>query len=244
MSTAQRTVVQAGWETRLLLRNGEQLLLTLVIPVAILLVLAETDIVATSTGPNRLSTALATVLTVSVVSGAFTSLAIATAFERRSGALRFLSTTPLTRAELLMGKLLATAVVTGVSAAVVTALALVLGWRPTAGSAWVTVELVAGAAAFAAWGMALAGLLRAEAVLAVANGLFLVLLMFGGIIVPPSSLPGAVGTLAAWLPSGALSEMLTNTLVDGSAPSASALLILAAWFVAGTALASRTFRWS
>ncbi len=244
MSATRRTSVQAGWETKLLLRNGEQLLLTIVIPIAILLVLAETDIVAISTGPDRLPTALATVLTVSVVSGAFTSLAIATAFERRSGALRFLGTTPLTRTELLLGKLLATAVVTALSAVVVTALALVLGWRPTAGSAWVTVELFVGAAAFAAWGIALAGLLRAEAVLAVANGIFLVLLMFGGIIVPPSSLPGVVGTIASWLPSGALSEMLTATLVDGSAPSLAGLLTLAAWFAVGAAVAGRTFRWS
>lgn len=244
MSATRRTSVQAGWETKLLLRNGEQLLLTIVIPIAILLVLAETDIVAISTGPDRLPTALATVLTVSVVSGAFTSLAIATAFERRSGALRFLGTTPLTRTELLLGKLLATAVVTALSAVVVTALALVLGWRPTAGSAWVTVELFVGAAAFAAWGIALAGLLRAEAVLAVANGIFLVLLMFGGIIVPPSALPGVVGTIASWLPSGALSEMLTATLVDGSAPSLAGLLTLAAWFAVGAAVAGRTFRWS
>lgn len=244
MSATRRTAAQARWETTLLMRNGEQLLLTIIIPIAILLVLAETDIVATYTGPDRLPSALATVLTVSVVSGAFTSLAIATAFERRSGALRFLGTTPLTRTELLLGKLLATAAVTGLSAVVVTALALVLGWRPTVGSAWVILELFAGAAAFASWGIALAGLLRAEAVLAVANGIFLVLLMFGGIIVPPSALPSVVGTIATWLPSGALSEMLTDTLVSGSAPSWAGLLTLAVWFVVGAVVASRTFRWS
>ncbi|MBI1350800.1 MAG: ABC transporter permease subunit [Actinomycetales bacterium] len=244
MSAAQRTVAQAGWEARLLMRNGEQLLLTVVIPVGILLALTLTDLVATATGPDRLPTALATVLSVSILSGCFTSLAIATAFERRSGALRFLGTTPLTRTELLVGKLLATAAVTAISVIVVTVLAVVLGWRPTAGSAWAVPELVLGAAAFAAWGFALAGLLRAEAVLAVANGIFLLLLMFGGIVVPASSLPGALGTVVAWLPSGALASSLADTLVSGAAPGLQAVVVLLAWFAAGTVIARRTFRWS
>lgn len=244
MSATQRTVAQAGWEARLLMRNGEQLLLTVVIPVGILLALTLTDLVATATGPDRLPTALATVLSVSVLSGCFTSLAIATAFERRSGALRFLGTTPLTRTELLVGKLLATAAVTAISVIVVTVLAVVLGWRPTVGSAWAVPELVLGAAVFAAWGFALAGLLRAEAVLAVANGIFLLLLMFGGIVVPASSLPGALGTVVAWLPSGALASSLADTLVSGAAPGLQAVVVLLAWFAAGTVIARRTFRWS
>ena len=102
---ARRVLHQAGWETRLLLRNGEQLLLTIAIPVGILLALAWTDLVPSVAGPDRLSTALATVLSVTVISSGFTSLAIATAFERRSGALRLLGTTPLRRSELLGGKL-------------------------------------------------------------------------------------------------------------------------------------------
>lgn len=239
-----RTSSQARWETRLLLRNGEQLLLTLVIPIGLLLVLTLTDIVATSDGPDRVPDALATVLTVSLLSGCFTSLAIATAFERRSGALRFLGTTPLTRLELLSGKALATATVTAVSVVAVVAAALVLGWRPQAGSAWLVPELLLGALAFAAWGFALAGLLRAEAVLAVANGIFLLLLLFGGIVVPASSLPGGLGTVAGWLPSGALADALTATLVTGSAPPVTDLVVLLVWFAGGTVVATRTFRWA
>jgi ABC-2 type transport system permease protein len=244
VSAIARTTSQASWETRLLMRNGEQLLLTLVIPVGILLVLAFTDIVAASTGPTRLPQALATVLAVSVVSGCFTSLAIATAFERRSGALRFLGTTPLARGELLGGKLLATTVVTAISVVVVTLVAVAVGWRPVSGSAWIVPELALGAAAFAAWGFALAGLLRAEAVLAVANGLFLLLLMFGGIVVPAASLPEPLASVAPWLPSGALAESLADTLVAGAPPSATSVLVLLAWFAAGAAIAGRTFRWS
>jgi ABC-2 type transport system permease protein len=104
--------------------------------------------------------------------------------------------------------------------------------------------LVLGLAAFAAWGMALAGLLRAEAVLAVANGLFLALIMFGGVVIPAESLPGPFATLAGWLPSGALADALTAALVDGTGPGPADVVVLVLWLVAGTAVAARSFRWS
>jgi ABC-2 type transport system permease protein len=241
---ATRATSHARWETRLLLRNGEQLLLTFAIPIGLLLALSLTTLFATSSGSQRVPNALATVLAVSVISSAFASLAIATGFERRSGALRFLATTPLTRVELLGGKFGATALVTALSCAAVFGVAALLGWRPTASAWWAVPVLLLGTAAFAAWGMALAGLLRAEAVLAVANGLFLALVMFGGVIIPPSSLPGALGAVAPWLPSGALADALRACLVDQDAPSLSSLAVLVIWLSAGTLVAGRTFRWS
>lgn len=241
---ARRALAQGRWEAGLLLRNGEQLLLTLVIPPGILLVLALTDMLQEGTGAERLPRALATVLAVSVISSAFTSLAIATGFERRSGALRLLGTTPLSRTELLVGKLLAVLLVLAASTAVVVAVALAVGWRPTPGSAWALPVVLLGAAAFAPWGLALAGLLRAEAVLAVANGAFLALIMFGGVVIPASSLPGPLATLAPWLPSGALTEALVSALADGQPPSLQQAAVLLAWLLAGTGLAARTFRWS
>lgn len=244
MSAPRRALAHARWETRLLLRNGEQVLLTLVIPVGIMLGLTLTDVFVQSDGDDRVARALATVLAVSVISAAFTSLAIATAFERRSGALRFLGTTPLTRTELLGGKALATLLMTALSAGVACATALAVGWRPVAGSAWAVPVVVVGTATFAAWGMALAGLLRAEAVLAVANGVFLFLLMFGGVVIPAASLPGPLSVLAPWLPSGALVEALSAAVVDGSAPTWTSIGILLVWAAVGTGLAARTFRWS
>ena len=239
-----RVSAHARWETGLLLRNGEQLLLTLVIPVGILLALTLTDVLATTVGPDRVPSALATVLAVSVLSAAFASLAIATGFERRSGALRFLGTTPLTRSELLGGKFGATAVVTLLSTAAACVTAVVVGWRPDVTALWALPVIVLGTAACTAWGMALAGLLRAEAVLAVANGLFLVLLMFGGVVIPADDLPAPLGALAPWLPSGAMVDGFTDALVDGTAPSANAMLVLAAWLAVGAGLSARTFRWS
>ncbi|MDP1879293.1 MAG: ABC transporter permease [Actinomycetota bacterium] len=239
-----RAWAHAGWEARLLLRNGEQLLLTFIIPVGLLLGLALTGLLPDAYGDERLARSVATVLTVSVLSSAFTSLAIATGFERRSGALRFLSTTPLGRVDLLAGKALATAAVTCLSTLAVLVTAAAIGWRPPAGAAWAVVPLLVGIASLAACGFALAGLMRAEAVLAVANGAFLVLLMFGGVIVPADSLPDPLGAIAPWLPSGALAASFTETLVDGAVPSAGPLLVLLAWLSGAALLAARTFRWS
>ena len=243
-SPASRATAHGRWETRLLLRNGEQLLLTFAIPIGLLLALTLTTMFSGTTGQSRVPNALATVLTVSVISSAFTSLAIATGFERRSGALRFMATTPLTRVELLAGKFGATAVVTVLSCVTVSGVAVALGWRPTAATAWVPLLVVLGTAAFAAWGMALAGLLRAEAVLAVANGLFLFLVMFGGVIIPSSSLPGPLATITPWLPSGALADALRACLVDLHAPSVGSIAVMVIWLAAGTLVAGRTFRWS
>lgn len=239
-----RTLTQARWELGLLLRNGEQLLLTLVIPVALLLGLALTDLLPGAYGEDRTAQALASVLTVSIISTAFTSLAIATAFERRSGALRFLGTTPLTRPELLAGKALATGLVLVLSAVLVILCAIVIGWRPQAGLVWAAVPAVVGTACFAAWGLALAGLLRAEAVLAVANGLFLALIVFGGVIVPAASLPGPLAAVVPLLPSGALAAQFEAAIVAGQAPSVGSLVVLIAWLAGGSLLAARTFRFS
>ena len=126
VSAGSRVASQARWEARLLLRNGEQLLLTFLIPVGLLLGLSLTSPMSEAYGDDRTPQALATVLTVSVISAAFTSLAIATGFERRSGALRFLGTTPLSRAELLGGKALATL---GVPLDPARALAIAAFWR-------------------------------------------------------------------------------------------------------------------
>jgi ABC-2 type transport system permease protein len=239
-----RTLAHARWESSLLLRNGEQLLLTIVIPVAILLLLTKTDALKSSVGADRVPSALATALTVSVLGASFTSLAIATGFERRSGALRFLSTTPLTRADLLVGKFLATGAVILVSAAAACVVALVIGWRPAAGSLWAVPLLLLSGAAGAAWGVALSGMLRAEAVLAVANAIFLILILFGGVVIPASSLPGPMSAVAPWLPSGATADLLHQALVAGQAPSLGPVLILVAWIASGALVATRTFRWS
>lgn len=242
-----RVLAQGAWETRLLLRNGEQLLLTILIPIGILLLLGATDLMPeswTDTGTSGgLANALAVVLAVAIISTSFTSLAIATGFERRAGALRLLATTPMSRSDLLLGKLTATLAATVLAGASVAIVAMALGWRPGPGSMLAVPVALLGVAAWVPWALVLAGVLRAEAVLAIANGVFLVVVAVGGVVVPSSSLPSAWGTVVSYLPSGALTEALTAALVGGAFDTRSAL-VLAAWAVIGTLVATRTFRWT
>ena len=236
-----RTRAHTGWELRLLLRNGEQLLLVFIIPIVLVLALGLTTFV-----PGGIDGAIPKVLSISILATCFTSLAIATGFERRSGALRFLATTSLTRTNLLSGKAIATAIVTLLSMLVVLLLGVLLGWRP--GGAWPLAILVAllGAFTFAAWGLFLAGALRAEAVLAVANGVFLALILFGGIIISTEQFPDVLGSIIEFTPSAALVQALTICLTNQAPGTAGLLLpsiILAIWGAIGALLAHRYFRW-
>lgn len=219
-------LAHARWELRLLLSNGEQVLLALVIPVALVFLLRDAAPVACA----------------SVIATMFTSLAIATGFERRSGALRYLAATPLTRSSLLIGKLLAQGGVLVLSLTLAGIVAGILGVLPGLDVASVIVWVVGIALAmwaFAAWALVIAGTIRAEATLAVANALFLVLVATAA--GDPASLATPWRQLVLALPSGALSQMLRSPEQSMLALAAAAVLI--AWGVVGTLVAARRFRW-
>ena len=103
--------------------------------------------------------------------------------------------------------------------------------------------LLVGVAAWAPWGLVLAGALRAEAVLAVANGAFLVFLLFGGVVIPASALPKWLAAVVDVLPSGALVNALTSALADGTL-DVTATALLVGWSALGVLAAARTFRWT
>lgn len=228
---------QARLEWFLLMSNGEQLLLTLVIPVAVLIGVVRLDLATVElAAPGALALA--------VLSSAFTATAIATGFERRSGVLKYLGTTPLARSGLLVGKALATLAVIALQAVVVTVTALALGWDPRPAAPIVLVAaLVLGTAALGSWGFALAGLLRAEATLAVANAIFLVLLLAGGVVVPVTRAPAVLSGLLSVLPSSALADALRAAWGVGSGGAGADMVVLLCWALGGVALAARTFRW-
>lgn len=240
----RRVLAQAGFETRTILRNGEQLLVTVVIPVLALVGLVRGTFVEIDTaGASRVDFLTPGLLALAVMTASFTSQAIATAFDRRNGVLRLMATTPLGRGGLLTGKVLGVLAVELVQVVLIGAVAAALGWRPEpAGLALALVGLVLGTGAFTALALVVAGTLRAEAVLALANLLLLVLALGGGVIVPAADLPAPVAAVAAWLPSGALGDVLRGALVDGTLPLVPAL-VLAAWTVGLGALAARVFRW-
>jgi ABC-2 type transport system permease protein len=233
--------VQVRTEAALALRQGEQVLLTLIIPLALLAGLSLLRVVPLP--EPRVTAALGTVLALAVMSTAFTSQAISLGFDRRYGVLRRLGATAIPRWLLVCGRLGGMACVVVVQVVVLVAVALLLGWRPGAGSlGWVLLLLVLGTAAFGAVGVLLGGTLRAELVLAVANVVWFVLLFAGGVLLPVDQLPDALGAVVELLPSGALAEGLRAALV-GSAPSPLHLVVLVAWAVVAGAVAARSVRW-
>jgi len=242
---ARQVRAQAVMESRLMLRNGEQLLLAVVIP---LIVLVGGVVAARRMGLDLdhrpVDVFVPGVLALAVLSSSFTSVAIATGFERRYGVLKRLGSAPLPRSGLLAGKVGALLIVEAIQIVVLSAVGLVLGWHPVITAAGLVGALLAvllGTAAFAALGLLLAGTLRAEATLAAANLVYLLLLAGGAVVLPASSY-GAWGEVARWLPSGALGEALRFAFLDGGVDWAS-LACLAAWAGLGAALTARTFKW-
>ena len=103
--------------------------------------------------------------------------------------------------------------------------------------------LVLGTAAFSGLGLLMAGTLKAEATLAAANLVFLLLLVGGGVVVPLDKFPDAAQSVLGLLPIAALSDGLRDVLQLGGAMPWGDLGILAAWSVLALGAAARFFRW-
>ncbi|MBI0293562.1 ABC transporter permease [Streptomyces sp. PRKS01-29] len=234
---------QAALETRMLLRNGEQLLLTVVIPSLLLVLFSTVDIVDTGADGSAVDFLAPGVLALAVLSTAFTGQAIATGFERRYGVLKRLAVSPLPRWGLMAAKTCAVLVTEVMQIVLLTAIALALGWSPHGDPLSVALLLILGTAAFSGLGLLMAGTLKAEATLAAANLVFLLLLVAGGVIVSLDKFPGAVRSALELLPISALSDGLRDVLQDGAGTPWRDLGILAVWAVLGLGAAARFFRW-
>lgn len=237
----RRVLLQFRSEWNVVMRNGEQLLLTLVIPLVLLGFFGSVDILPLGDG-DPLDVLVPGVVAVAVMSAAMVSLGIATGFERSYLVLKRLGATPLRRGELVVAKALSVFAVEIVQMALVLALAAALGWRGDGGRALLAVPAVLlGTLAFAGIGLLLAGRLRAEVNLAAQNGLYVVLLLAGGMIVPASELPPPIESAIQWLPPQALSSALAEALAGGT--SGRHWWVLAAWGLAAPVVAARRFRW-
>ena len=244
----RQVAAQARMEARLMLRNGEQLLLTIVIPVIVLVggVAGADRLGLDLEGHRAVDVLVPGVLALAVMSTAFTSIAIATGFERRYGVIKRLGASPLPRHGLLLGKVLALLNVVALQLVVLVVVGLALGWQPTLDRPVTTVgsavlAVAAGTWAFASLGLFVAGVLRAEATLALANLVYLLLMVGGGVVLPTSSYGAASGVIQ-WLPSAALGDAMRAAFVDARL-DATAILVLLVWGAVGTLLTARTFTW-
>lgn len=237
-------IAQARAEVLMTLRRGESLLLSLGIPVLLLTFFSLVEVLPAPPGTEQAVDFLAPgILALAVMSTALVGLAIATGFEREYLVLKRLGATPLGRPRLLAAKTIAILVVEAIQVAVLSGVAVLLGWRPDLGGLGVSlVAVVVATVAFAGLGLLMAGLLSGLTTLAAANGLYLVLLLLSGMLIPFDSLPAPVAAVARALPSGALTDVLRDGLGGGTV-EATRLLVLAAWAVAAPVAAAVTFRW-
>jgi ABC-2 type transport system permease protein len=229
-------------ELRLTTRRGENLLVTLVLPLALLLFFGSTGAFAQS-GQRPIDFLAPGILALAIMSTGMVGLGIATAYERHYGVLKRLGGTPLGRPRLIAAKLIAVLVVEAVQVTLIAAVArLAFDWRPVGGVGAAFGLAMLGTVAFAGLGLAMAGSLRAEAVLALANGLYLVLLLSGGFFLPVDHLPPVIAAVAPWLPAAALADLLRAALA-GQPHSPFSLAILTAWAIAAVAVTALTFKW-
>jgi ABC-2 type transport system permease protein len=233
---------QVSMEFRLLLRNGEQVGLTLLIPL-LLLVFFNLPLLYSLDTPRRIDFVVPSIIALAVMSAAFTGLAIGTGFERKYAVLKRLGATALPRSILLAGKTLAVLLLELVQLVLVCAVGVALAWHPHGNPALVVVLVVLGTLAFGGLGLLLAGTVRAEVTLAAANLLWLVLLFAGGIAIPLSKYPGAARDVLQYLPSAALSDGLHQVLQHGGGIPLRALLTLLVWAAVALPAAARWFRW-
>jgi len=241
----QSTLAQLGMELRLTARRGENLFVIVVLPLILLIFFALVPALTPNT-PKPIDFLLPGILALAVISTSLVNLSIATAFERSYGVLKRLGGSPLPRAGLIAAKIGAVIVVEVLQVALLSGVAVALfGWAPGAGAS-IAVVIAAfglGTLAFGGLGLLMAGTLRAEGTLAAANGLFLVFLLLGGVILPVDHLPGLLADLARVLPASALSDAYRIGLGSASGDALPSLLVLLGWGAIASLLAARSFGW-
>lgn len=245
-----RVAAMLEMELRLTSRRLENLFVTLLLPAILLVFFGSVEILPDAEtalpGARPIDGVLPAILATAIVAAGLVNLGISTGFERSYGVLKLLGASPLTRGQLLAGKICSLLVVEAIQAILLVGLAVVaFGWGP--GPDWsplaVGAAVALGTAAFSALGLLFAGALRAEATIAVTNALFLLGILLGGLLVPAHQLPGLLGALASLLPTAALADALRVALGATTGDLVEPLALLAAWAAGTGLLTARTFRW-
>lgn len=234
---------QTRMEITLTLRRGENILVTLIVPVVLLVFITSSNVMPIQ-GGAALDYLVPGILSLAIVSTGMVNLGIATAYERYYGVLKRLGGSPLPRGGLLLSKAISVMLLELVQVLLIFTVATIgLGWQPRVMVVPALLAVALGSVTFCGLGLAMAGAFRAEATLALANGLYLVLLLLGNILVPTSHLPPILQPISLLLPATALSDYLRFSL--GGAPNIPLLSLIAlpAWTGGSVAAAMAAFRW-
>ena len=239
----RQVLTQVRYELLLTLRRGENILVTLIVPVLLLIFFTSLNIIPTKNG-SAINFLLPGILALAIIAAGMVNLGIATAYERYYGVLKRLGSSPLSRSGLILAKVISILILEIVQVLLLVGVAVVLyKWQPAGSTLLALGVIVLGTVTFAGLGLAMAGALRAELTLAGANALFLLFLLIGGGILPLEHLPTVLADLAQVLPAAALTQLLQASMTNGAALPVSSLIVLAVWAVLILAVAIRTFKW-
>ncbi|HEU5228500.1 MAG TPA: ABC transporter permease [Ktedonobacteraceae bacterium] len=242
-SLAHQIATQTRYELVLTSRRGENVLVTLIIPVVLLIFFMSINVIPAVNG-SPINFLLPGILAVAIMAAGMVNLGIATAYERYYGVLKRLGSSPLPRSGLIIAKVISILILEAVQVILLVGVAAAFyGWRPVGSPLLALLIIALGTVTFSALGLAMAGALRAEMTLAAANALFLIFIMLGGGILPLSHLPAPLAELAQLLPAAALTQTLQATMTNGVAFPTFSLIVLAVWAVVILLVAIRTFKW-
>lgn len=222
--TARDLQLQVRLDARLWLRNGEQLLLIVGLPLlGLLFGIDRVHVLGITEDDFAVG-----VIGAAVFASAFTGQAILTAFDRRSGALVVLGSGPLGRSGLLLARSLLSFIIALAQCLLLVLVAIAMG-VPAAALQRVAWNLLA-VPVYVGMALAMAGTMRAERVLATANLVVVIATMFGGFFT-------AATGVATLLPTAAITALSGHALLP-------ALSVLSAWGVAGWLIVLRRFNWT
>lgn len=242
-SPVRQIMHQTLYELLLTLRRGENILVTLIVPVVLLIFFTSLNIVPTVNG-SAINFLLLGILALAIIAAGMVNLGIATAYERYYGVLKRLGSSPLSRSGLIIAKVISILILEIVQVVLLVGVAMgMYGWRPEGAPGLALLVIALGTITFSALGLAMAGALRAELTLGGANALFLLFMLIGGGILPLDHLPSALAAVAQWLPAAALTQALQASMQSGAAFPALPIITLAVWAVIILVVAITTFKW-
>jgi ABC-2 type transport system permease protein len=240
---SRQIATQTQFELLLTLRRGENVLVTLIVPVLLLIFFTSLNIVPAVNG-SSINFLLPGILALAIMAAGMVNLGIATAYERYYGVLKRLGSSPLPRSGLIIAKVISILILEVIQVLLLVGIAITLyGWRPVGSPLLALLSIALGTVTFAGLGLAMAGALRAELTLAGANALFLIFVLIGGGILPLDHLPAPLAAFAQILPAAALSQALQTTMSSGSTFPTGPLIVLAVWAILILLVAIRTFKW-
>ncbi|GAC1398806.1 MAG: hypothetical protein NVS4B12_03220 [Ktedonobacteraceae bacterium] len=240
---ARQIFTQVQYELLLTLRRGENILVTLIVPVMLLIFFTSLNIVPVLNG-SAINFLLPGILAIAIMAAGMVNLGIATAYERYYGVLKRLGSSPLSRSSLIIAKVISILILEAIQVLLLIGVAaLFYRWQPTGSPLLTLLAIALGTITFSACGLAMAGALRAELTLAGANALFLIFVFLGGGVLPLSRLPGPLAALAELLPATALTQALQATMTRNGSFPGYPLLVLTIWAIVVLVIAMRTFKW-